>query len=72
MARIGKAKDVSELLGKSVQTVYQLRCAGVFPASVCLPRGDYDMVKLLRAVEDRSIYSGRKQIKTASQLCQAA
>lgn len=68
MARIGKAKDVSEVLGKSLQTVYGLRCAGVFPRGVCLPRGDYDLVKLMRHIEAGTIYSGKKAIKTAEEL----
>ena len=68
MARIGKAKDVAAILGKSRQTVYQLRCCGSFPADMCLPRGDYDMVKVMRHVEAGTIYDGKKDIKRAKEL----
>lgn len=68
MAQYVKAKVVANILGKSVRTIYQLRCAGIFPAETCRPRGDYDLIKVMRHVDAGTIYDGKKKIKKAKEL----
>jgi hypothetical protein len=61
---LGKAKDVARELGLSVATVYSLRCRGVFPRNMCLPRGFYNIRKLRYLIDRGLVFNGNPVCET--------